>query len=180
MELFEVSFAEDGFCCQMGAACVSTVQYAVLVNGNPGEPFSPSRGLRQGDSISPYLFLFCAEVLSSLLLQAESKGIISGVPTSPKGPKSSHLFFADDCIIFCKSNHVEWRRILRILGIFEEGSGQKVNLLKSFIFFSRNTSQDRRDEILRLSGLTETKRFDTYLGLPALIGKAKVQAFKKY
>jgi hypothetical protein len=103
---------------QLVMTCVSTVQYAVLVNGNPREPFSPSRGLCQGDPISPYLFLFCAEVLSSLLSQAESKGIISGVPTSPKGPKISHLFFADDYIIFCKSNHVEWKRILRILEIF--------------------------------------------------------------
>jgi hypothetical protein len=163
---------------QLVMTCVSSVQYAVLVNGHPGEPFSPSRGLRQGDPISPYLFLLFAEVLSSLLSQAESKGIISGVPTSPKGPKISHLFFVDDCIIFCKSNSVEWRRVLRILGIYEEGSGQKVNLMKTSIFFSRNTSQDRRDEILRLSGLTETNRFDTYLGLPALIGKSKVQAFK--
>ncbi|XP_062155084.1 uncharacterized protein LOC133863105 [Alnus glutinosa] len=123
---------------QLVMACVTSVQYAVLV---------------------------------------EKNGIISGVPTSPRGPKISHLFFANDCIIFCKSNSVEWRRVLRILGIFEAGSGQKVNLLKTSIFFSRNTCQDRRAEIRRLSGLTETNRFDTYLGLLALIGKSKMRAF---
>ncbi|XP_062162097.1 uncharacterized protein LOC133869155 [Alnus glutinosa] len=159
-------------------ACVRSVHYSVLVNGNLVGDIRPSRGIRQGDPISPYLFLICAEVLSSLLTQAEQKGIITGVPTSPKGPKISHLFFADDSILFCKSNYVEWRRLLKILGIYEAGSGQKLNLEKTTIFFSRNTSLSRRAEILNLSGLTEARRFDTYLGLPALIGRSKNQAFQ--
>jgi len=120
---------------QLVMTCVTSVQYAVLINGTPANLFQPSRGIRQGDPISPYLFLICAEVFSSLLSQAEKNGIISGVPTSPRGPKISHLFFADDCIIFCKSNSVEWRRVLRILGTFEAGSGQKVNLMKTSFFF---------------------------------------------
>jgi len=66
-------------------------------------------------------FFICVEVLSSLLTQAEQTGIITGVPTSPKGPKISHLFFADDSILFCKSDSVEWRRLLKILGIYEAG-----------------------------------------------------------
>jgi len=139
--------------------------------------FQPSRGLRQGDPMSPYLFLICAEVLSSLLFQAERKGVIFCVPTSPKGPRISHLFFSDDSMIFCKANLVEWRRVLRIFGIYEAGCGQKVNLMKTSIFFSRNTSKERRDEILKLSGLTESSRFDSYLGLPALVGRSKMQAF---
>jgi len=87
--------------------CVTSVQYAIIVNGNPGEFFQPTRGLRQGDPMSPYLFLICAEVLSSLLFQAEKKGVIFCVPTSPKGPRISHLFFADDNMIFYKANLVE-------------------------------------------------------------------------
>jgi hypothetical protein len=51
------------------------------------------------------------------------KGVITEVPTSIRGPRLSHLFFADDNVIFCKSNAVEWRRLLRILGIYEKGSG---------------------------------------------------------
>jgi hypothetical protein len=61
-------------------------------------------------------------------------GVISGVPTSPKGPKLNHLFFVDDNLLFCKANSVEWRRLLRILGIYEAGSGQKLNLQKTSIF----------------------------------------------
>jgi len=139
---------------QLIMVCVRSAHYSVLVNGNPVGDIRLSKGIRQGDPISPYLFLICAEVLSSLLTQAEQKGIITGVPTSPKGPKISHLFFADDSILFCKSNSVEWRWLLKILGIYEAGSGQKLNLEKTAIFFSRNTSLSRRAEILNLSGLT--------------------------
>jgi hypothetical protein len=87
--------------------CVSLVTYSILINGDPVGLIKSSRGIQQGDPISPYLFLLCAEVLSSLLQQAKAKGVITRVPTSPKGPKISHLFFAYDK---CKANLVEWRR----------------------------------------------------------------------
>jgi hypothetical protein len=64
-------------------------------------------GIRQWDTISSYLFVLCAEAFSSLLQHALLKGTISGVPTSKKGPKITHLFFADDSLIFCKANQVE-------------------------------------------------------------------------
>jgi hypothetical protein len=51
---------------QIVMTCVTSMQFAVLVNGSPGEWFKPSRGIRHGDPMSPYLFLICAEVLSSL------------------------------------------------------------------------------------------------------------------
>jgi hypothetical protein len=134
-------------------ACVWSVSYAILINRGLVGNIQPSRGIRQGDPISPYLFLICAEALSALLQQVERKEIITGVPTSLRGPRLSHLFFADDSIIFCKANFVEyWRRIMKILGIYEKGSGQKLNLLKTSLFFSRNTSQERKHEILSLSG----------------------------
>jgi len=160
-------------------ACVTSVSYSVLVNGNPVGCFKPSRGLRQSDPISPYLFLLCAETLSSLLFKAENKGFITGVPTSPRGPRLSHLFFADDSLLFCKANLVEWRRLIKILGVYEAGLGQKLNLQKTSLFFSRNTTLARKEEIVRLSGISEASRLDTYLGVPAWIGKNKGQAFKE-
>jgi hypothetical protein len=87
--------------------CVTSVRYSIIVNGNPVGDFTPSRGIRQGDPLSPYLFLLCAECFSSMLHHAEQRGFISGVPTSPKGPRISHLFFADDSLLFCKANRVE-------------------------------------------------------------------------
>ncbi|XP_062170454.1 uncharacterized protein LOC133876185 [Alnus glutinosa] len=117
------------------------------------------------------------KALSNLLIKAEKRGVITGVPTSPRGPRLSHLFFADDSLLFCKANSVEWRRLLRILGIYEAGSGQKLNLHKTSIFFSWNTSVERRQEILQQSALQETQRLNTYLGLPSFVGKSRKQAF---
>jgi ribosome-associated protein YbcJ (S4-like RNA binding protein) len=160
-------------------ACVSSVSYSVLINGNLVGNINPLRGLQQGDPISPYLFLLCVETLSSLLFKVENKGFVTGVPTSPRGPRLSHLFFADDSLLFCKANSVEWRRLIKILGVYEAGSGQKLNLQKTPLFFNRNTSIARKQEIVQLSRISEASRLDTYLGVLAWIGKNKGQAFKE-
>jgi hypothetical protein len=158
--------------------CVRSVSYSILVNGQPVGNIKPTRGLRQGDPISPYLFLICAEALSSMLNQAENNGVISRVPTSKRGPKISHLFFADDSLLFCKANSVEWRRLTKILDKYEAASGQKLNKEKTSIFFSRNTSVEKREEITRLSGLQAMEKYEKYLGLPTLVGKSRSKAFK--
>jgi hypothetical protein len=158
--------------------CIRTVSYVVLVNGQPVGSIKLTHGIRQGDPLSPYLFLLCAERLSSLLSLAEEKGMITSVPISKARPRLSHLFFADDGLLFCKSNLVEWRRILRILEIYENASGQKINMEKTSIFFSRSTSQDKRMEISQLSRSCATQQYDKYLGLLTLVGKSKTQAFK--
>jgi hypothetical protein len=84
--------------------CISTVMYLVIVNGQPVGNIRPSRGLQQGDPLSPYLFLLCVEVLSSQLNQVERIGLLRGVPTSPKGPCLNYLFFTDESLLFYKAN----------------------------------------------------------------------------
>jgi hypothetical protein len=63
----------------------------------------PSRGIQQGDPISSYLFIICAEAFNSLLSHTEFTSWIEGVPNSSKGPRLNHLFFADDSLLFCKA-----------------------------------------------------------------------------
>jgi hypothetical protein len=63
--MFKLGFAPGWI--RMIMACVTTVNYSVIVNGNVVGKIFPSRGLRQGDPISPYLFIMCAEVFSALL-----------------------------------------------------------------------------------------------------------------
>jgi hypothetical protein len=85
-----------GFCdwwVDLIMECVRTVSYAVIVNGQIVWSIQPSRGIRQGGPLSPYLFLLCAEALSSLINQAERAGTITGVPTSKRGPRLTHIFF---------------------------------------------------------------------------------------
>jgi ribonuclease HI len=158
--------------------CISTVRYSVIVNGEPVGLIRPSRGLRQGDPLSPYLFILCAEVLSSQLHHAAGLGVLPGVPTSRGGPKINHLFFADDSLLFCRACLADWVTLTNLLENYERGSGQRLNKDKTSIFFSRNTSQEDRRCILQLSGIPATQRYDKYLGLPALVGKSRIREFQ--
>lgn len=77
-------------------ACVSSVKYSVKLNGKLLESFTPSRGLRQGDPLSPFLFLFVAGALSRLVNKAISEEGLEGVKICRRAPTISHLLFADD------------------------------------------------------------------------------------
>ncbi len=80
--------------------CVSTVSTSVLVNGGRNESFNPSRGLHQGDPLSPYLFILCQKVLSQLIDQQFSLRNISGVRMNVSGLAITHVMFADDLMLF--------------------------------------------------------------------------------
>ena len=103
--------------------CIRTVSYSILVNGEPKGFISPSRGLRQGDPLSPYLFLFCAEWLNAIFRKVAMEGEIEGFSLYRNGPKLTHLFFADDCLIFCRSTLEECHKIQSLLNFYEVASG---------------------------------------------------------
>uniref|UniRef100_A0A2N9IJZ1 Reverse transcriptase domain-containing protein n=1 Tax=Fagus sylvatica TaxID=28930 RepID=A0A2N9IJZ1_FAGSY len=88
-------------------SCISSVQFSVLVNGSPEGFFSCSRGLRQGDPLSPLLFLLVMEVLSRMLRKVEEEGLIRGFragSNAAEGLCISHLLYADDTILFCDAD----------------------------------------------------------------------------
>lgn len=89
--------------------CVSTVSYVVLVNGQPGSIIKPSRGIYQGNLISPYLYLIYAERLSLLLNEAEKSSLIKRVNVARGSPMVNYLFFTDDSIVFYRANITEWQ-----------------------------------------------------------------------
>ena len=121
--------------------CVSTVSYNIVHGNQEMGPFKPTRGIRQGDPLSPYLFIICAEGLSALIRSFEHKQWIHGVRICRKAPSVTHMFFADDSYVYCKADYAEASRILEILQIYEEASGQKINKEKSSVFFSSNVIQ---------------------------------------
>ena len=84
--------------------CVTTSTLSFIVNGESCGWLEPSRGLRQGCPLSPYLLLLCAEGLSGLLSKAEKDSFISGFSCTRNGPKVSHLFFAYDSLMFCRAS----------------------------------------------------------------------------
>lgn len=95
----------------------------------------------------------------------------------PKGPAISHLFLANDTLLFCKAKLEEVQCVKEILRLYEQSSGQKVNLDKSAVFFSKNTGETARSAICKeLEGIVE-QRNSKYLGLPMVIGRSKKQVF---
>lgn len=98
-------------------------------------PIYPSRGIRQGDPLSPYLFILCVEGLSALFRKYEDQKWIQGIKVCRHAPRISHMLFADDSYLYCKANEEDAMRVLNLLQTFDKASGQKVYLLKSFGVF---------------------------------------------
>ncbi|XP_041015991.1 uncharacterized protein LOC121258495 [Juglans microcarpa x Juglans regia] len=155
--------------------CISTLLYSS--KRFTSIPLKPSRGIRQGDPLSPYMFILCSEVLTNALNQSEQKGLISGFPITKGSLSVNHLFFSDDSLVFCKAQLQEWNRLHNIISLYESTSGQRLNLEKSSIFFSKNTRQEIQNSILSTAGIKASGPFERYLGLPSYIGKSKSRAF---
>ena len=116
--------------------CISSVSYSVIINDMTHGNIVPTRGLRHGDSLSLYLFLLCAEGFSAFIHDATRTKQLNGTSIYRGAPKITHLFFANDSLLFCRANGDECNKLKEILGIYEFASGQKINTDKSFIFFS--------------------------------------------
>ncbi|KAL9686487.1 hypothetical protein QQ045_023947 [Rhodiola kirilowii] len=114
--------------------CYSTARMAVLINGSPTKEFSMNRGLRQGDSLSPFLFLMAAEGLSKILNKAKEDGFLSGIEWVKNGDRMTHLQFADDTVLFCNAEMKEVQFLTMILHAFEGCSGLKINFGKSMCY----------------------------------------------
>ncbi|GAA0187167.1 hypothetical protein LIER_34455 [Lithospermum erythrorhizon] len=110
------------------------VSYSFMINGAPRGFIRLTRGIRQGDPLSSYLCLLCAEGLTCMIREAESRRSFSGIKISRYSPSISHILFGDDTIIFCKATSSEWAKIMRILQEYEEASGQKVGRTKKELF----------------------------------------------
>ncbi|KAL6225204.1 hypothetical protein ACLB2K_004055 [Fragaria x ananassa] len=153
--------------------CVHSVSFAVTLNGKTGDYFSPSRGLRQGDPISPYLFLFISEVFSSLIQKACEVGSLYRIKLSENGQTLSHLFFANDSIFFLKATKENCEEIMRLIGIYCEASGQLVNLEKSSLYSTPCTSSDIVTQFCEILGVPNNVNPGHYLGLPTIWGRSK-------
>ena len=129
-------------------------------------PITPSRGIRQGDPLSPYLFIMCAEGLSALLHHYEANKWIHGIKICRQAPAISHMLFADDSYLYCKANTEEAGRVVELLKLFEQASGQKISVEKSSVFFSTNVIPYNRNNICQVLSMNEADMHSKYLGLP--------------
>jgi hypothetical protein len=133
--------------------------------------------LRQRDPLSPYLFLIVAKGLSSLIAKAEVDKRITGVSIAAGGFGLSHLFFADDSLLFCRANQEEWHNLFQVMNTYEKASGQQLNAAKTSCFFSKNKRDEFREFIRSSAGVSSTTGFERYLGRAVLVGRSKMKTF---
>lgn len=170
-----------GFCTDfvnLIMKCVNTVSYIFRINGALTDTFWPGRGLRQGDPISPYLFLLCVEGLSTMLTQAKADGQLQGIKLAPEASTVSHLLFPDDSLLLLEANENAAHTVNHILQVYEACSGQVINRDKSSIMFSTNTKRGVRNAVMQVLGLMSESNGGKYLGLPTYIGHNRVQCFE--
>ena len=149
-------------------SCISSTSTSLLFNGSKLPSFLASRGLRQGDPLSPYLFILCMEFLGALIDSKCALGDWTKVKASRGGPGFSHVFFADDLLLFAKANARNCAAIADVLDVFCSMSGQKVSHTKSRIFFSLNVPALIKHSIYDSLGFLPTDFLGKYLGFPIL------------
>ena len=157
--------------------CISSVNYKVLLNGQPKGHIVPERGLRQGDPLSSYLFILCTEALIANIRKDERRKQLTCLKIARASPPISHLLFADDSLFFCKATVQECGVILKLLKDYELVSGQQINFSKSSILFGHKVPEEVRLVIHNLLNITNLGGMGAYLGIPESLGGSKIQIF---
>ncbi|XP_023644256.1 uncharacterized protein LOC111832150 [Capsella rubella] len=127
-------------------SCVRSVSYSVLINGSSYGFFKPERGIRQGDPLSPFLFILCAEALVHIMNRAETSGILTGMRLAAECPS-----------------------------LYGRASGQEINFQKSSLTFSKKMDPIMKRLISLLSGITQEGGGGKYLGLPECFSGSKAE-----
>lgn len=159
-------------------SCISTSKMRVLWNGETLEEFTPSRGIRQGDPISPYLFVLCIEKFFQMINVAIEKDEWRPISLVRGGPRIFHLAFVDDVLLFTEASEDQVLLIKHILDLFCKFSRKKVSERKSSIFFSKNVDGGMKNHLCRVSGFQNTEDIGKYLGVPILHDRVSRHSFQ--
>ena len=124
-----------------------------------------------------FFFFLCAKGFTSLLAKAELEGKIHGVFVCKRAPKVTNLLFADDSLLFFRAIQTEMEVVNEILQTYAQASGQNINLEKSSVYFSSNTPNCQKEEVKQILGVRDVDWFESYLGLPTLVGRLKYHSF---
>ena len=111
------------------------------------------------------------------MAKVELEGRIRGVSIYRGAPRVTNLLFVNDSLLFCQATQREGEVVAEILQTYERTSGQSINLEKSLAYFSSNTTDIQKQQMLQILGLKEVVKFDSYLGLPTLIEGLNITPF---
>lgn len=152
-------------------ACVRSACFTILFQGQGDVFITPTRGIRQGCALSPYIFIICMNILSALLIDDLHQGRITGLRLSRSAIPLTNLMYADDLLLLGRANRSEVRRIHHTLQLFCQLSGQKVSPEKCKLWFSKNTSLSQMCFVLRAFGASFAEDNETYLGAPVDVSR---------
>ncbi|XP_062018153.1 uncharacterized protein LOC133734539 [Rosa rugosa] len=158
--------------------CVCSVRFSFLIRGKPRGYVSPSRGLRQGDPLSPYLFLIGVAGFSALLQKKQELGLLPGIEVCNDAPAVNHLLFADDSMLYAQASLEACYEIQDVIETYGRASGQLVNFNKSYVVFSKNVPLELQEEVTSLLGVEVVESHERYLGLPTYVGRKKMATFQ--
>lgn len=164
--LYELKLPEN--LIKLIMSCVTSTSFQVMLNGDLSDSFMAKRGIRQGDPLSPYLFVLCMEKLSHLICSAVDVKKWKPFCASQSGPAVSHLFFADDLVLFSEASISQATILKKCMDTFCGLSGQSVNFDKSVIYCSPNIRRRDARRISRVCGSPLTNDLGKYLGMPMI------------
>lgn len=158
--------------------CLKSGSSSVLVNASPTTEFSLSRGLRQGDPMSPFLFTLIMEWLNNAINKAANNGGYRGIEVGSNKILLTHLFFADDAIFFGEWSVENILNLIRILYCFQKTAGLKVNFEKSALI-GVGTNQISLDSMAAILGCKVEKLPSIFLGMPIGVNMGSFKPWKQ-
>jgi hypothetical protein len=163
--------------CTWIEAILHSAKLSVLVNGKLAGFFPCTRGVRQGDPLSPLLFCIAEDVLSRSISKASTEGKLTPMSLCRNVQVPTHVLYADDIMVFCKGSKRNIRNLMHIFHLYGEVSGQVINKQKSK-FYSGAISNSRLLSITNLLGFGSGSIPFNYLGCPIFVGKPKTIHFR--
>lgn len=147
-------------------SCVTSAQYSLVFNGRGEGFFSPESGLRQGCTLSPYLFILGMDLMSRSFHYLVEKDCLTGVRIAPTAPMITECLYADDILILGSATEQEAHRIVATLEAFTAVSGQMIGPDKSSIWYSAATTEEEQALVSHILMVRNRNQGAKYLGSP--------------